>query len=172
MRTKGDYSVQFTGLKEGMHELRFELSEKFFEHFEYSEISKCEVIVDINLEKQSTMLIFDFVVQGKAEVLCDRCQEDVSIDLEHEDRLFVKFGEQTSTTENEILVLGPQEFEVDLSQYLYEFSHLALPAKRIHKTMGACNKDVIQILEEMMEHEEEKKSDPRWDALKRLADRE
>jgi len=172
LRKIGDYSIQFTGLKLGNHQFEFILDEKFFEHFEYSEISKSKIEFLINLEKKNNMLVLDFVVHGKAEVLCDRCQENVEIDLGHEDRLFVKFGEQTSTTEGEILILGPQEFDVDLSQYLYEFSHLALPAKRAHKTMNACNEDIIHILDEMMEIEEEKKTDPRWDALKRLADPE
>ena len=172
MKKTGDYSIQFTGLKLGNHQFRFELGETFFEHFEFSEINKSKVEIEVDLQKKNNMLVLDFRIDGKAEVLCDRCQEDVEIELSHEDRLFVKFGDQTSDTDGEILVLGPQEFEVDLTQFLYEFSHLALPAKRVHKTMNACNEDIIQILDEMMEIEEEKKTDPRWDALKRLADPE
>lgn len=172
LKKTGDYSVQFTGLKLGIHEFTFELNETFFEHFEYSEISKSQIEILVSLKKQNNLIVLDFEIRGTAEVLCDRCQENVEIDLSHEDRLFVKFGEQTSSAEGEFLVLGPNEFEIDFTQYLYEYSHLALPAKRVHKTMNACNKDVIQILEEMRVIDDEKKTDPRWDALKRLEDPE
>lgn len=172
LRKTNDHSIQYTGLKLGIHEFKFELSEKFFEGFEYSEISGSEIQVEVILEKKNTMIILDFIVNGKAESLCDRCQEKVEIELTHKDRVFVKFGEQTSATDGDILVLGPQEFEIELSQFLYEFSHLAMPAKRVHSTMNACNKDIIQILDEMADFEEEKETDSRWDALKRLTDSE
>jgi uncharacterized protein len=172
LKKTSDHSIPYTGLKLGIHEFEFKLSEKFFEGFEYSEISGSEILVKVILDKKNTMIILDFIIGGKAETLCDRCQEKLEIELDHEDRVFVKFGEQTSATDGEILVLGPQEFEIELSQFLYEFSHLAMPAKRVHSTMNACNEDIIQILDEMADFEEEKETDSRWDALKRLTDSE
>ena len=167
MNLANDYTIPFTGLKIGKHAYEFQLGKTFFEQFEYSEISECDIFIDIILEKQSNMLILDFEFEGVIETICDRCQESVEIELEGKFRLIVKFSDFTDVTDDEILVLGPNEVDVDLKQYFYEYSHLSLPHKRVHDSLEECNEDVISILQSLKPDSEDD-IDPRWGALKDL----
>ncbi|MFT5183599.1 MAG: uncharacterized metal-binding protein YceD (DUF177 family) [Flavobacteriales bacterium] len=165
MKLTNDYTIPFTGLTIGKHAFEFQLGKAFFEQFEYSEISEGDVFIDVILEKQSSMMILDFEFEGVIETICDRCQESVEIELEGEFRLIVKFGDYTDTNNDEILILGPNEVEVDFTQYFYEYSHLALPSKRVHDSLEECNQDVIAILKNL-KSESGDDVDPRWGALK------
>ena len=165
MKLANDYKIPLTGLKIGKHAYEFQLGKAFFEQFEYSEISEGDIFIDVILEKQSSMMILNFEFEGVIETVCDRCQEAVEVELEGDFRLIVKFGNYTDTSDDEMLVLGPNEIEVDLTQYFYEYSHLALPSKRAHDSLEECNQDVIEILK-TLKSESEDDIDPRWGALK------
>lgn len=143
MKHLKEYQIPFLGLKVGVHEYEFTLDNAFFEAFEYSEIAEATVNVHLSLEKQSTMLVLDFTMQGEVQLLCDRCGDPFMQDIVSKDRLIVKFGDETGHTHDDILVLGPGENAVDVSQYLYEYAHLALPAKHVHTSEKECNQEVL-----------------------------
>ncbi len=52
----GDYIIKFTSLKDGYHDFNYKIGNKFFEHIEYSEIKEAEIVVNLSLEKKSTMI--------------------------------------------------------------------------------------------------------------------
>jgi uncharacterized protein len=162
-RALDEYRVPFTGLKDGHHEFAFHLGKQFFEAFEYSEIENAEISVDVDLEKSANMLVFNSYLHGEVGVDCDRCGDPVAQEIEDEFRLVVKFGEQTGASDEDVLVLGPQEFEVDLAHYFYEYAHLTLPARHVHSELSECNQDVILKLEEMRVIED---SETNWIAIK------
>ena len=160
-----EYKIPFVGLKEGIHEYEFHLDSKFFEEFELSEFTQGEVDVKLSLDKRINMMVLDFELEGNVTFPCDRCGEDTELDIEGEEKLIVQFGDKTGSTDEEILILGPNEYELDISQYLFEFVELLIPARRVHASEKECNQDVMQKLGEL-EKEEEEITDPRWDALK------
>ena len=69
------FVIQFSGLKNGDHNFNFEVTDKFFEKIEYSEIKKGKVNVDVLLNKQENMLVFNFSINGFVNVICDRCSD-------------------------------------------------------------------------------------------------
>ncbi len=160
------YKIPFVGLSVGRHEYEFDLTEAFFSLFEFGEIEVSEIHVDLVLEKGANMMTLDFDVFGTAEQACDRCGDPITVDLDGEYRLIVKFGDTTDRNNDEILILGTAEYELDLSQYLYEYAQLSLPVKRVHENREDCNEDMINLIDDYSLDEE--KSDPRWDALKGL----
>lgn len=160
------YKIPFVGLSVGKHEYEFDLTETFFSLFEFGEIEVSEIHVDVVLDKGSNMMTLDFDVFGTAEQSCDRCGDTITVDLDGEYRLIVKFGDATDRNNDEILILGTAEYELDLSQYLYEYAQLSLPVKRVHENREDCNEDMIDLIDDYSTNEE--KSDPRWDALKGL----
>lgn len=163
------YKIPFIGLKVGQHEFEFELGDTFFASFEHSEISGSEINVDLHLDKQSTMMVLDFEVYGTVETICDRCGSKMKVDIDHEDRLIIKYGEQTGSSEDEILVFGPGIHLIELQQYLYEYAHLALPSRRVHEDETECNQDALKLLNELREEKNEDEDiDPRWEGLKGL----
>jgi uncharacterized metal-binding protein YceD (DUF177 family) len=165
-----DYIVSYVGLKEGKHRLDFELDPTFFTYFEYSEVEECHVKIEAAFEKGSSMMVFDFQLKGEATVPCDRCQENVTLPVDHSERLIIRFGDHTESESDDIIIHGPNEHQIDLSHFFYEYIHLALPAKRVHESLAECNKDVIKILEKMLV-ESKDEIDPRWDSLRNIVDK-
>lgn len=171
------YRIPFLGLKIGKHAYEFELDETFFSSFEQSEITGGLVKAQLQLEKQSTMMVLDFELEGSVHGICDRCGDPIEVNVEHHDRLIVKYGEQTGSTDEEILVVGPSEHLLELHQFLYEFAHLGLPARMVHTKERDCNQEAIRLLRELNaaandddedDDEDDDDVDPRWEELKKL----
>lgn len=172
VKRQSQYVIAYKGLKDGLHLFDFKVDAKFFESFENSEIEKGDVDVRVSMNKKTTMLEFEFQIEGKVTVLCDRCLDPVEIEVENEAPLFVKFGDETHEETEELIVLSEQETEIDLSQFIYEFVHLSLPYRRVHPDdkngKSTCNKEMLKRLEELSVNEEKTDTDPRWNELKNL----
>ncbi|MDZ4823773.1 MAG: DUF177 domain-containing protein [Flavobacteriales bacterium] len=160
-----EYRIPFLGLKLGKHNYSFPLTDSFFKAFEYSEIEQANLKVELELEKKASMLVLDFVLGGTVNVMCDRCGDELQQPVEDKQRLIVKMGDTTGSTDDDVLMLGPAEHEVDVSQYLYEYAHLALPAKRVHATLALCNQGVITEFEK---YKVETDNDSKWEEIKDL----
>lgn len=119
------------------------------------------------MEKTDRMLMFIFNISGKVKTICDHCGEELWLDIQTSDELIAKFGTETDLTGDEVVVLGPSEFKFDVSQYIFEFTILSIPARRVHKH-GECNPEAEQYLEKADFIEENKQNDPRWKALETL----
>ncbi len=169
MKSNRQFVISFKGLKLGKHDFVFDVDNMFFEAFEESEIRKGKVHIDVQLIKNSTILELIFELEGNVTVICDRCLDDLDLFLSYKTKLFVKFGDHTEEQTDEILVLSHNEFELDISQYLYEYILLSLPIKRVHpdneQGESTCNKDMLKKLDEYIIKEDANNKDPRWDDL-------
>jgi uncharacterized protein len=169
MSGKRKYIISFSGLSIGQHEYEYQLKDAFFEKLDYSELKKADVRIDVRLNKQSSILILDFVVRGHACVPCDRCADELNVQLKGEYRLFVKLGGASDVDQDEdVLTLSANEGELDIEHILYEYTLLSLPAKRVHAKLSDCNAETINKLKEIEASAGEKSTDPRWDLLKNL----
>ena len=77
----------------------------------------------------------------------------------------MKFGNETSEQDDDILILGPNEHEIDLAQYFYEYAHLALPARKAHADEADCNQ---QVLQQLAKYKVDQTANTQWAALKNL----
>jgi uncharacterized metal-binding protein YceD (DUF177 family) len=164
MRNLSEYNIKFEGLKQGTHFYEFDVDNKFFEEFDCFEFNKSALKVDLEFKKQSTMMVLTFVFSGTITVPCDRCLDDVDVDVDGEEKLVVKFGNEEYDQSEEILILPIHEYELNVANYIYEFINVNLPQKRIHFE-GLCNQEVIDELDKI-EQKEEINDDPRWSSLK------
>ena len=165
------FVVPFSGLKVGNYTFTFEIDDRFFEHFEYSEISQGRIHVDVVLERQPRMMVFSFLIAGHVFIPCDRCGEMFSQPVDGEETLIVKYGPEHEEESEDILVIKEDEHELDLSQYIYEYIHLLLPMRKVHGTdengNSLCNPDITSRI---TYQEDQPEDDPRWDVLKKLKD--
>ena len=164
-----EFVIPFSGLKNGLHSYEFEINKEFFEHFEYSEISRCNIKVDVELDKQERMMVFSFQIKGEATVHCDRCFGLYDQDLSSVERLIVKTGDEEEEETEEIVNIPGKDYQFDLAPFIYEFVILAFPIKRIHPKnkngKSQCDPEILKILNDTIVEESQ---DPRWDALKKL----
>jgi uncharacterized metal-binding protein YceD (DUF177 family) len=178
---KSEYEIAFVGLRDGKHHFHFKIDDTFFEHFDTTDIEGADLELDMELEKEPTMLQVRFQINGKLKVMCDRCTDSFFIPVNGQDDLIYKFTEKELDNEK-VIALSPTATEIDITQPVYEFVSLLLPYKRVHPE-GECNEEMLNeinnylmveedeeddgIDEEVME-EEQDEIDPRWAELKKL----
>ena len=165
------FIIPFSGLKVGDHFYSFEIEDKFFEQFDYSEIKKGQIHVDCQLDRQERMMILYFDIRGKVSVPCDRCMEEFELPVEGRQKLIVKFGADHTEESDDILVITEKEHELDVSQFLYEYIHLMLPIRKVHGSDEAgnslCDPAVLKFIVEDTDHP----SEPHWEVLQKLKDK-
>ena len=176
MKALKQFSIPFTGLKLGKHQFDFEIDKSFFDAFEYSLVKDGALKIDLELDKQETMLILYFHIVGTIKLNCDKCLAEFGQPIEINERQIVKFAEDELESDDlEIIVLNRKESEIDVSEMIYEFINVAIPYINNCEQAGTgqkCDPEMIATLEKLAtgsaENEEEKSDDPRWEALKKL----
>lgn len=186
------FIIPFVGLKQGKHDYSFDVTDAFFETFEYSIIQQGDVRINFTLDKKDTMMVGEFQLEGRVKTACDRCNDAIEIPIEGEYRLIYKFGMEKEEDES-IVVIFPEEFEIDVRHSLLEFMTVSLPSRSIHEE-GECNQEMLDYLNEYVvnaegddedfdEYEDDEEEeinddeqldddapvDPRWEALKKLS---
>ena len=178
-KTNRDYVIPFVGLKLGVHEFDFEVTDKFFEEFEYSIVQSGNVNVHLSLDKKETMLVGVFTLEGIVKATCDRCNDPIEVEIEGEYQMVFKFDDKPSDDES-LVIVYPEEFEIDLNNHFLELITVSLPSRTVHEE-GECNEEMMGLIDEYslnsesyeeLEEEEneddEDEIDPRWNALKGL----
>lgn len=167
-----EYSIPFSGLKQGKHAYTYQIENTFFESFGYDEFIATNITVAVELNIASTMLELDFEAKGTVNVLCDVTGEPFDQPVASEMRLVVKFGEAYNDEDDEILIIPHGEHKINVAQYIYEMLVLAVPPKRVHPGIadGTLKSEALERLDALRpkETKENKEDDPRWDALKKL----
>lgn len=179
MKKSGEFLVQFEGLKQGSHHFDWEIGSTFFDDFGGVEYNNVHFKVDMELLKQSTMLILDFNIEGSFECSCDLCLEDIQMPVTYQDQLVVKFAAEPQEATEEMVVLQHGDYEIDVKQFIYEFITISLPLRRTCADAGkSCNPAMLDKLSEFnlvepesAEESPEESEDSPWDALKSLKDK-
>lgn len=156
--------IPFIGLKTGSHTFEFEVSNAFFEEFEYSIIHSGNVHVDLVLEKKETMMIGTFSCNGEVSTYCDRCNDPLNVPVEGSFQLIFKLSNEQSDDET-LIVLPPEAYELDVTPHLYELITVSLPVRTIHEE-GQCNEEMVEALKQFLvnpEDEDEWDDDEDWD---------
>lgn len=165
--------IQFGGLGVGTHLFEFEITDKFFENIEYSEIQRANMLVKVEFIKQNSVTTLNFSFKGTVGITCDRCAGDYDMPLEGKESMYLKHGEPDESTES-LIVLPYGESEVDLTKYLNEFIIVALPSRRVpcelDKEKFKCDEETLKKLNDFaVEEEPEPPSDSNvWDELKKI----
>ena len=179
MNKTKEYLIPFIGLKLGKHHFEYQISKAFFEIFDYQEFNNSNIKVNVVLEKKSTMLELAFKHKGTVNVPCDMTNEEFDLPINGKMKLIVRFGDAFNNDNEELLILPFGEFEIDVSQYIYETIVLSVPLRRVHPGIkdGSLKTEALTKLKELTvkelkkeskEEQKEENIDPRWDKLKQL----
>ena len=167
-----EFTIPFVGLKEGKHQFKFTIDNTFFAHFEYTDFNQAQLEAKLVLDKKPTFLELSFDVQGKVILPCDVSMELFDLPIDSQFDLLVKFGSNTESNSDEIIILPEGDYQINVAQYIYELIILAIPLKRIHPGIedGTLQSDIVKKLRELEPKEENLNGgeDPRWNKLKDL----
>lgn len=165
------YLITLNEFEEGHHSYDFEITRKFFDLFEESEIREGELVAVIDLEECPSNIDLTIRILGKVKVSCDRCLDMFDYPVECENKLFVRLGKAFDDSDPEVITVTSFDHELDIKQYLYEFIHLALPIQRLHPDdddgNSTCNPVMLKKLGEYLVEGESERYDSRWDELKK-----
>ena len=117
MNSRRNYDIAFVGLKPGTHEFEYTIDEKFFVEYQEQDFRNCTALVKLALEKQNGFMLLKFEVGGKLEVTCDRCGNDLPLELWDEFNIVVKMVEEPD-------VMNEQEEDPDVYYISKSESHV------------------------------------------------
>jgi uncharacterized metal-binding protein YceD (DUF177 family) len=165
------YNVDLKGLKVASLNLEFDLDNTFFGDIDGEEFQKGSVKAVVTVKKNRDLFDFSFALNGTVIVPCDRCLDDLEVDVNTENTLRVKLGEEYAD-DGDIVIVPEQDGDLNIAWYLYEFIVLALPMKRVHAP-GKCNNEMTgKLKKHSADNEdadnEEQGIDPRWESLKNI----
>lgn len=154
MKTDVQYIIQFKGLKEGVHEFTFSIDKPFFEAFEYLAVPDGQVDVTVVLEKKPTFLELNVSIKGEMEVQCDRCLEFFPLPVQYNGHLVVRFSELENESDEDVIWLRPDDYELDLRHYFYECLSLSIPIRKVHPDLPngepGCDPGMLKKLNEYL----------------------
>lgn len=171
MNVLSDFIIPLIGLKLGDHSYDFKVDGTFFKEFDNTELEDGKLQLDLTLTKRSNLMELKFQVNGIVNSLCDKCGGDLDLPLDYQDMRIIKFSHEDFNNTDDVLILGNDEHEIDISHMVYETIALALPTRRVHdKEINGqvCDEDALLRVEEYLEQNEEEDVDTRWSALKDL----
>lgn len=178
MNIDNEFLIPFSGLKIGKHTFEFQIDDRFFQNFNYTDFNSIHATTVVLLNKKSTHLELNIAFKGVANVPCDVTNQDFDMPINGKLDLIVKFGETYDYDHDEIVIIPFTEHQLDISQYLYELIVLAIPQKRVHPGIedGTLESEALDYLgynEDIEENEENTEQenneiDPRWEKLKKL----
>lgn len=179
------YNIPLRSLSEGKHEFKYDLDNGYFALIDdgTAEVKRGNLKVVVSLKKTSVTFELNFDITGSVFVPCDRCLDDITMEVDVKNKLIVKFGKEYSEESDEIVIIPEEDGEINIAWFLYEFIVLSLPTKKIHPP-GTCNKAMSTKLnkhraksaddddsdddseDDVSLDDDSSFSDPRWDSLK------
>ena len=160
MSHRREYEIAFVGLKPGEHHFTYDITEKFFEPFQEQDFTNCQTTVKLRLEKNNGFMMLKFDLDGKVEVVCDRCGNNLPMQLWDEFNIIVKMAEEPEVMNDreedpDVYYISKSESHINVADWIYEFINLSIPMQKMCKEdeIGGpqCNSEVLDKLKKMDE---------------------
>jgi uncharacterized metal-binding protein YceD (DUF177 family) len=194
MGHRRDFEIAFVGLKPGIHEYNYEITDRFFDNLASSasrssgdvkhevqrfeqEFRQCNAKVKLLLEKNNSFMLLKFEIGGTLEVTCDRCNSNLPLELWDEFKMTVKIVEDPELMNDQeedpdVYYIGRSESHIDVTNWIYEFINLSIPMQKsceFEKMNGPhCNPSALDVLKKMKPEDNTKKENPIWKGLEKF----
>ena len=147
---ENQYIIHFKGLSEGVHLFEYNIGRSFFEEYLSLDVPDGNISVKVSLTKKVHFMEISIALSGNMMVQCDRCLDYFSMTVSYDGFLMARFGEEEEDAHDEVIVLHPEEHQIDLKHYLYECISLAIPMRKVHPDLpdgtSGCNKEMLDKL--------------------------
>src|SRR6476661_10832768 len=176
MSNRREYEIAFVGLKPGIHEFSYEISDRFFEDYGVQDFQQVKAQVKLKLEKNNSFLILRFEIGGKADVTCDRCNNELPLQLFDEFTVTVKMVEEPDLMNDQeedpdVYYISRGESHLYVKDWIYEFINLSIPMQKTceYENMDGpyCNATARALLNSMRA-EAKAQENPIWNDLKKF----
>lgn len=180
MQHRREFEIAFVGLKPGVHEYDFEITDRFFERFQQQDFRNCKANIKLHLDKKNGFMLLKFEIGGSLEVTCDRCNSNLPMELWDDFNITVKIVEDPEIMNGQeddpdVYYIGRSESHIDVANWIYEFINLSIPMQKacgFEKMDGPyCNKTAFEYLKKLEPEEtkeEKEKQNPIWKDLEKF----
>ncbi|HTQ27863.1 MAG TPA: DUF177 domain-containing protein [Puia sp.] len=180
MNSRREFEIAFVGLKPGIHEFNYRITDRFFESYQEQDFRHCDANVKLLLDKKNGFMLLRFEVGGRVEVICDRCGNVLPHELWDEFNVLVKLVEDPEIMNQQeddpdVYYISKGESHLHVADWIYEFINLSIPIQRMCKEeeIGGpyCNKEVLAMLKKL-DIKKNKQENPLWKGLEKFKDLE
>jgi uncharacterized metal-binding protein YceD (DUF177 family) len=179
MNYRREFEIAFVGLKPGIHEYEYEITDRFFEEFQQQDFFNCKATVRLTLDKKTGFMLLKFEMGGSLEVICDRCSNNLPLELWDDFNITVKMVDEPELMNNQevdpdVYYISNGESHIDVANWIYEFINLSIPMQRtctFEKMDGPhCNPAAREMLNKLSNGDKEQKTNPIWKGLEKFKD--
>lgn len=155
-----EFEIGWFGMALGLHEFHYEMDQDKLARLELpaiENIGNFKFDIKLNFDKKSSFFLLKFELSGQAQTVCDRCGDDLTLEVWDEFDLVVKLAHDVSaasTNEDDdadIVFINRNETVIDISEWIYEFIQLSLPIQSVHgeteEGLSLCNAKALEVLE-------------------------
>ncbi|HEY6955670.1 MAG TPA: DUF177 domain-containing protein [Flavisolibacter sp.] len=176
MSNRREFEIAFVGLKPGVHEFNYRIDDRFFEEYNEQDFRNPDANVKLLLEKSNGFMILRFEIGGKAEVTCDRCNNNLPIQLFDEFKVMIKMTDDPAVMNEQeedpdVYYISRGESHIDVKDWIYEFVNLSIPMQKTceYENMDGpyCNPAAREVLSKM-KPDENHGSSPIWKGLEKF----
>lgn len=177
MSNRREYEIAFVGLKPGEHQFVYHINDSFFEEFQEQDFKNCKAQIRLLLEKSSSsFMMLRFEIGGSVETICDRCNNNLPLQLFDEFVMTVKMVENPEEMNEQeedpdVYYIAKGESHLDVKGWLYEFINLSLPMQKTceFEAMDGpfCNPTARELLTRMRSAGDNQEN-PIWKDLKKF----
>lgn len=187
------FKLPLKSLQKGEHSYSYRLDKEFFKNMESADVRDANVDVSLTVTYSNDVYALCFNLKGVVTVPCDRCLDDLQLDIDTGYSIKVKYGD-TYSESDDLMEIPESDNYLNVAYMIYDTVSLAIPIKHVHQ-LGKCNKAMSALLkkhrasladdsdssleEELIDEidaiaesddapAESKPTDPRWDKLKDL----
>lgn len=180
MNNRREFEIAFVGLKPGLHEFEYQIEDKFFQNYGEQDFTNCNAKVKLSLDKHQGFMMLKFDIDGTVDVLCDRCGNNLTLQLWDEFNIIVKMVDEPELMNEQeedpdVYYISRTESHLHISDWIYEFINLSLPTQKIcgedENGTSKCNKEVLEKLRKM-EEDAKQNPNPIWKGLDKFKDLE
>ena len=179
------YNIDLEKISDKTVSFSYQLDQDFFDAINHDEVKKGSVKAEVTVQRTAGAFEFNFNQVGIIQIPCDRCLDEMDQEIDTTNRLIVKLGQEYSEVTDELIIHPEDKRTINIAWYLYEFIVLDIPIKHVHE-LDKCNEEMMaeylkyltvdlpDVDDKKEESDEESDdvsdgyTDPRWDALKKL----
>lgn len=166
------YALELRNMPVGIQQFSYVVDDRFFKKMESADIRGGAVSATLTVKHDGDSFDLTLTVEGDIIIGCDRCLDDMAHHVEATYHTAVRYGDSYNDDSDELIVVPEGQRSLDLSGMIYDTIALTIPMKHVHPD-GECNEEMT---EKLREHtggdpaETTETSDPRWEALRAIAD--
>lgn len=145
------FKLPLRTLAEGTHTFEYHLDKQFFENMESADVRDADVNVVLNVTYRRDVYALAFELKGTVIVACDRCLDDLPIEIDTTYNINVKYGEDYRDDSDDLMEIPESDAYLNVAYMIYDTVSLAIPIKHVHP-LGKCNRAMSSLLKKHRAH--------------------